>query len=118
MITISPAIQVTSKDTSLSPFPQPPLTAGAGVRCPSGQLGGTVTLAPGAAAIPLPFPNGVTTAAIVVIVAEGITDLVVTFKGQTKTIPAGQADLYYGVTSANLSLGSTLGGAVAVLVGG
>jgi hypothetical protein len=118
MITVTPAVSVSTKDSALSPFPSEPMLGGQPVACAKGGMGQDVALAAGSSGVSLPFPVGVTTAAIVAIVASGAADLIVNYKGQPHVVPLGQAWFGYTVLASDLTVSTVLGGSIQYVVGG
>jgi hypothetical protein len=120
MILANPAIQVTTLDQQAGLPPAPPLqTNSQPIQCPTGAVAEDVTLAPGASGVALAFPTGVTTAAFIFIVAVTTTDLILTVKGTAlPPIPVSQGMMLYGLTSAQISMATVLGGKVLCEVGG
>lgn len=118
MIKVRSEVAVFVADTNLSPFPKPALAACAETVCATGALGQDVTLPAATANAPLPFPNGVATAAVLVVVAVLASDLVVKVSGQALDVPAGQTLFLYNVAAANVSVSTVLGGKITMVVGG
>lgn len=122
MTTITPAATLAIFDASISPNPNPVPFAGSGVTCPIGALSQDVTLAAATSLAALPFPSGVTTAKILAIYAQRITDLVVTLTISAQTIalevPVNQPLFLYNVTSAQIRISSVLGGKLTTVIGG
>lgn len=118
MITLKTDIVVSAKDANLSPSPSPVAFAGGDVLCPAGALAQEVTLPPASANVPLPFPIGVTTAKLLVVVALNIADLIVNYGAESLTVPAGQPLFLYKVLVSDVSLSSVLGGKIGYTVGG
>ena len=118
MITVTPGSTVALKDTGLSPNPNPVPFGGIAVDCPVGALSQDVTLPASTADEALPFPVGVTTAAILAIYAVTTADLVVTVGTQDLTVPLGQPLFLYDVAAADIAVSSVLGGKLTYVVGG
>lgn len=93
---------------------------GLGIPCPTGVSMQDTILAANSTSVALTFPTGVTTAVFIYIAAVTTTDLIVKVGGTpvSLTLPAKQPMLLYGLTSANVSLNSVLGGHVQYAVGG
>lgn len=118
MITITPAATVAVKDSAISPNPNPIQFGGVTVNCPVGAMSQDVILAAASANVPLTFPVGVPTAAILAIYASGAADLIVKVSGQALTVPINQPLFLYSVAAANISVSSVLGGKITYVVGG
>lgn len=118
MITIKTDVVVSAKDANLSPNPSPIAFGGGNVLCPAGVLAQEVSLAAASVNVALPFPIGVTTAKLLVIVALNIVDLIVNYGAESLTVPAGQPLFLYDVLAADVSVSSVLGGKIAYGVGG
>lgn len=117
-MTITPLLTVAVKNSGISPNPNPIPYGGLPVNCPGGHVSEDVVLPAATSNAQLPFPAGVTTAAILIIQALTTTDLVVTYKGQTMSVPVGQPVIFYGVTQSNVTVSTTLGGEILCTVGG
>lgn len=121
MINAILAAQLSTVDTLTDP--QDCIVArngGLGFPCPTGVLSQVTTLAAASSNVPLTFPTGVTTAAVIYIAAITTTDLIVKV-GATPvslTVPAKQFIVLYSLTSAVVSLSTVLGGDVQYAVGG
>ena len=118
MISITPAATIAIFDSELSPDPNPVDFGGVCVECPIGQSGQDVNLSPGASGVSLPFPIGLTTAAILAIRSFDTPDLIVTVDGVDHDVPIGQPFFLYNVAGASVTVGSVLGGKVTFVVGG
>jgi hypothetical protein len=118
MTTITPAATLALKDTTLSPNPNPVTFAGQPVDCPVGAMIQDVTLPASTSEEAIPYPFGVTTAAILAICPVTITDLIVTLNAEDLSVPLGQPLFLYGVAAADVSVSSVLGGKVTFAVGG
>ena len=119
MITATPALQLAIVDTNADPQ-EPPALQGGGqnVNCPNSDGLQSVTLAASTSGYNLPFPAGVTTAALVFIASSTTTDLILTIGGVQQTIPYKQGTFLYGLTASQFSLGTVAGGAIRYWVGG
>lgn len=118
MITVTPAATIALKDSGLSPNPNPVPFGGLAVNCPKGALVQDVVLVANSSDVTLTFPVGVTTAAVLAILAADVSDLVVTNDGVDLTVPLGQPLLLYSVAAADISVSSVKGGKVTYVVGG
>ena len=113
------ALALAIQDTAISPNANPLPAVGTWVSAPNGTQASDIVLAAASSNVAIPFPIGVTTAAVLVIVAENIADLIVKIGGVAMPVlPAGQPLILYGYTASALSLSSVLGGHVTILVGG
>ncbi len=118
-----PAVQIQTSDPATQPeaviIAQ---TQGCGLYCPKGVISNLdMILAPSSSGITLPFPNTATTSVFIYIFALNITDLVIHVGSSPVALPAlplGQGQLFYGLTSAQISLSSVLGGNLQYAIGG
>ena len=118
MITITPAATVALRDTGITPNPNPVPFGGLAVSCPTGANVQDVILAAISVNVALPFPIGLTTAAIIGIFASEAADLIVTVSGVDFSVPLEQPFFLYDVAAADISFSSVLGGKITYLVGG
>lgn len=118
MISIGVQAALSIKDSGISANPNPLQPVGTFVACPTGALAQDVQLAAASSNVALPFPVGLATAAVVVVVAATTADLVVKVSGQALTVPIGQPLFLYGVAASAVSVSTVLGGKITVLVGG
>ena len=122
MISAIPAAQINFVDPFTDPQAAPLQTGGTGLACANGYIQvPDATLAPSSSTVALAFPLGVTTAVVIYIAALTATDLIVKVGSGSPVslpIPVGQGAFFYGITSANISLNSVLGGKIQYAVGG
>lgn len=122
MIIAMPGVQIAVNNPSANP-PNTIMAqvGGIGISCPNGVLVQEAALPPGSSNVALAFPVGVTVSAFVFIAALTATDLIIkTGSGLVALpiVPVGQGFIVYGLTAAQLSLSSLLGGQVQYVVGG
>ncbi len=94
---------------------------GVSMLCPNGIVyEKNATLEEDSEDVALSFPVGVTTSVFVFISAITATDLIVKVgtDGAPVSVPAYQGLILYGLTAAQVSLNSELGGQVSYVVGG
>lgn len=118
MITVTPQVTVFTKDPSVQAQPAPTVLCGTDISCDKGALFVNDVLPAATSAAALPFPPGVSTAKVLVIVPLSAPDLVVTYKGQAIPVPVKQPLFLYGLAAADVSVSTVAGGQVAYLVGG
>lgn len=118
MISVVIQASLALKDSAISANPNPLPIVGTFVTCPAGALAQDTVLAAASSNVALPFPVGVTTAAVLVIVAQTTADLIVKVSGQALTVPIGQPLFLYSVAASAVSVSSVLGGKITVVVGG
>jgi len=122
MVNAFPAVQFSSLDASATPQGNAAMqTPGVGIVCQTGVLMQDVTLAANATNVAPAFPAGVSTAAVIAVIAITTTDLTVKVGTGTPvslSVPARQGLLLYGVASNAVTLSSVSGGQVQVAVGG
>src|ERR1035437_4489604 len=118
MITFTPALQIAITDPLI--LPQAASAGNQPIACPISSGLQEAVLAPGASSVALPFPIGLTTAKVIYIASLGTSDLVVNIGGTpfAMSVPACQGVFLYGLTSAQVSLSSALGGEVQFTIGG
>ena len=121
MITATPSAQISVVDSSVVPSSVGAVTPGGlGIVCPNGFMVQEAVLPPGTSDLALAFPVGVTTALVVYILPLTATDLKVNVGPSPfpLPVPMGQPALHYGLTSAQISLSSALGGRIQYAIGG
>lgn len=121
MIIATPAVQINTSDGSTNPQNNISIQGGGiGLSCANGAMMQDGLLAPSSSNVALSFPPGVITAVVIAVVAITTTDLIVNAgtTPQAFNIPAGQGMLFYGLTSAKISLSSALGGKIQYAIGG
>lgn len=115
-----PAIQLNIVDPATTiPF-NPLQTGNLPLYCPNGSLDQDATLPAATSSLALAFPVGVTTAVFIYISAITTTDLIINIGTSPfpVSVPLGQGMLLYGLTSAQVSISSVLGGKIQYSVGG
>ena len=119
-VNATPLVQVTLAAAYLGASSFGPIQSGGlPLYCPNGVDGQVATLPASTSGLALAFPAGVTTSVFIFIAADTTTDLIITVKGQVlPVLPQGQGMIFYGLTSANISLASALGGQIRYTVGG
>ena len=118
-----PAVQILTNDPATNPqMVTVAQTQGIGLVCPNGVTQNLdMVLAPASSNVALPFPNGATAAVFIYIFALNITDLVVKVGSSQVALPVlpqKQGILLYGLTSAQITVSSVLGGNVQIAIGG
>ena len=120
MVNAFPAVQVATVDPELSQQLNPvAATPGVGLVCLNGATTYDSVLPAASSGVQPNFPLGISTCVFIFILAITTTDLVVTVKGAAlPALPQGQAYLFYGLTAAQVTLSSVLGGQLQYGVGG
>lgn len=115
---ITPSAAISIKDSEISPNPNPIPLPGTAIACPTGTLVQEMTLPAATSNISLPFPAGVTTAAIIIFYPVLCPDLVVTFGGQVVAVPIGCPFFLYAIAGDEFVISSVKGGKILYSVGG
>lgn len=123
MVNAFPAIQLNTIDLAVSP--QTNIMAqvgGIGLTCQNGVVLQDIILAAASTNVALLFPTGISTAVFIYISSITTSDLVVKVGSGSPValppIPYKQGMLLYGLTSAQISLNTVLGGQVQYAIGG
>lgn len=119
MVTVTPALQIGLVDPAT--VAQSAQAGGQGLPCLIGSVLQEAVLAAHSSGVALPFPIGVSTAVVIFISAVAATDLVVNIGSGSPiamSIPAYQGTFLYGLTSAQISVSSVLGGKIQYAIGG
>lgn len=123
MVNVFPAVQLNALDPATNPVANLMLQVGGiGLSCQNGiTMQDSVALPANSTNVALAFPIGVTTAVVIYVAAITTTDLIVKVGSGSPvslSLPANQGMLLYGLTSAQVSLNSVLGGHIQYAVGG
>lgn len=118
MITLAPGATVTWADTGITTDQNPVPFGGQAINCPTGAIAQDVQLAANASDVALPFPIGLSTAAVIGIYAVNVPDLIIKVNGQTLSVPKGQPWFGYNIASSAISVSTVSGGKITCVVGG
>lgn len=119
-VNATPAVQVLVVDPAVTLTPSPLQSGGTPLYCANGAVNQDATLPAATSLLPLAFPVGVTTAVYIFVASVTATDLKVNVGSSPfpVPIPLGQGITLYGLTSAQVSVSSVLGGKIQYSVGG